>query len=102
MAPRLAALFLAFAACAAVQAAPPADERPGYGVVQSIQRLPGKAAEPSASAGASSPSRTRSSGSYLVRVKLDDGSIQVRQVKKREVAVGQRVLITNAGDVLPE
>lgn len=74
------------------------NDYPGYGVVQSIKRL---SPEPSASAGASAPGKKRAA-TYLVRVKMDDGSVQVRQVKSRDVGVGQRVLVTNAGDVLPE
>src|ERR1700674_4613712 len=76
---------------------PVAGERPGYGVVQSITRVSAEPAEESASAGSSAPSQPRIS--YLVRVKLDDGSVQIRQLKKPSVAVGRRVLITNAGEV---
>jgi outer membrane lipoprotein SlyB len=79
---------------------PAAEEHPGYGVVQSITPVRVEPAEESASAGSSAPSQPWTT--YLVKVKLDDGSIQVRQLKKRSVAVGKRVLITNAGDVLPE
>ena len=89
----LAALLLAAAPAIA------SNDYPGYGTVQSIKRL---APEPSASAGASSAPDKRPAGTYLVRVRMDDGTIQVRQVRKREVATGQRVLVTNAGDVLPE
>ncbi len=46
--------------------------------------------------------RTRARAGYLVRVRMDDGSIQVRSVKRAEVKPGQRALITNAGDVVPE
>jgi len=84
-------------------ATPPSEERPGYGVVESIVALPSGEAEPSASAGAT---RERAAGSkahrYLVRVRMDDGSIQVRSVGKREVREGERVLITNAGDIIPD
>jgi hypothetical protein len=100
------ALFFAAAVGAAICAfsgespTPVAEQRPGYGVVESITRVSAAPAEESASAGSSAPSRPRIT--YLVRVKLDDGSIQIRQLKKRSVAAGERVLITNAGDVLPE
>ena len=97
---RKSALFSLLLACAAaVHAAPPG---PGYGKVQSIIPLQAQPAEPSASAGGSSPSKARPTQAYLMRIRMDDGRIQVRQVKRREVAVGQRVLVTNAGDVLPE
>jgi outer membrane lipoprotein SlyB len=79
---------------------PVTEERPGYGTVQSIAPVRVEPSEESASAGSSAPARPRTS--YLVRVKLDDGSIQIRQLKNRSVAVGERVLITNAGDVLPQ
>jgi hypothetical protein len=97
------AFSLLFAFAAAVQCAAPqaADQGPGYGKVQSITRLPAQPAEPSASTGASAPSKARAQ-TYLMRIRMDDGRIQVRQVRKREVAVGQRVLVTNAGEVLPE
>jgi len=75
-----------------------ANDYPGYGVVQSIKPLK---PEPSASAGSSSPGKPARE-TYLMRIRMDDGRIQVRQVKKREVKIGQRVIVTNAGDVLPE
>jgi hypothetical protein len=83
-------------------AATPADqERPGYGVVESITALRPAPAEESASAGASAPGRRKAAGgTYLVRVRLDDGSIQIRNVKKRAYKVGDRVLISNAGDIV--
>lgn len=87
---------------AAQAAAFAAEQYPGYGVVQSITSIRPKAAEQSASTGASAPSRAGSSQTYLVRVMLDDGSVQVRTVKRIGVRVGQRALITNAGDVVPE
>ena len=77
------------------QPTPAAEERPGYGVVESIVTLP---PEESASAGASSAAAKR----FLIRVRMDDGSVQVRSVEEREVREGQRVLITNAGDIVPE
>ncbi|MBV8031638.1 MAG: hypothetical protein JO035_09035 [Betaproteobacteria bacterium] len=97
---RMLLLAAAFSSSLAIAAPPAQRDYPGYGVVQSITRLP--AEEPSASAGASSPSKARQKAAYLVRVRMDDGRIQVREVRKREVKIGQRVLVTNAGDVLPE
>ncbi|MGE5641071.1 MAG: hypothetical protein ACM30H_13345 [Clostridia bacterium] len=80
-----------------------AGQAPGFGVVQSITRLPAAAPEESASSGASSaPSKAKRKALYLVRVKMDDGSYQVREVARRPARIGQRVLVTNAGDVLPE
>ena len=76
------------------------DLPPGYGVVESVVPLP--RGEESASAGASRPAGKQTAPGYLVRVRMDDGSIQVRTVKHAEVKPGQRALITNAGDVVPE
>jgi hypothetical protein len=102
-----AGLLLAPAALSAdrapAAATPRAEERPGYGVVESIVTLPAREAQASASAGASSgrPGAARKDR-YLVRVRMDDGSIQIRSVEKREVRTGERVLVTNAGDIIPE
>jgi hypothetical protein len=79
---------------------------PGYGVVESVTPI-ARPAEESASAGGSRPpvtkeARRKSARNYLVRVRMDDGSIQVRTVRRAEVRAGQRALITNAGDVVPE
>jgi hypothetical protein len=82
--------------------APAAEQHPGYGVVQSITPVRAEPAGESASTGSSAPREPRGKTTYLVRVKLDDGSVQIRQLKKRSVAPGERVLVTNAGDVLPE
>jgi hypothetical protein len=91
----VAVFLLAWMMCAGAQT-------PGYGVVESVTRLSSDAKEESASAGASRPAPKKASGRYLVRVRMDDGSVQVRSVKRAEVRAGQRALITNAGDVVPE
>ena len=81
---------LSFLATAAFAAEP----HPGYGVVKLVDRIP---AQESASAGASKPSSAR----YLVKVQLDDGSTQVRTIKgPHKLKAGDRVLVTNAGDVV--
>jgi hypothetical protein len=100
MAFRVLAIVLLMAVLGPARAA---DQAPGYGVVQTITRLPAGTPEQSASTGASSaPSKGKRKAVYLVRVKMDDGSYQVREVARTPVRVGQRVLVTNAGDVLPE
>jgi hypothetical protein len=92
----VAVFLLSWSAMAAAQA-------PGYGVVESVTRISRDAGEESASAGASRPTaKAKAAGRYLVRVRMDDGSVQVRSVKRAEVRAGQRALITNAGDVVPE
>jgi len=80
---------------------------PGYGVVESVTPISRASSEESASSGGSRPpvtkeARRKSARNYLVRVRMDDGSIQVRSVRRAEVRAGQRALITNAGDVVPE
>ena len=89
--------------------APARAQGPGTGVVESVTPLAQarlEVAEESASAGGSRPPVTKQARQkargYLVRVRMDDGSIQVRSVKRAEVRAGQRALITNAGDVVPE
>jgi hypothetical protein len=102
----LAAALSAFhGALAADSATPVAERRPGYGVVESITPVHAPPpADESSSAGSSAPASERAPArtTYLVRVRLDDGSVQIRQLKKPSVRVGRRVLITNAGEVLPE
>ena len=73
------------------------EQRPGYGVVEAVTPVKQEA---SASTGSSAPSSAK--GKYRVRVRMDDGTIQYRTLKKREFAAGDRVLLTNAGDVVPE
>ncbi len=86
--------------------APAWAQGPGYGTVESVIPLSRAPAEDSASAGGSRPPAAKqarqNAGGYLVRVRMDDGSLQVRTVKRAEVRAGQRALITNAGDVVPE
>jgi hypothetical protein len=33
---------------------------------------------------------------------MNDGGVQIRQVKKTRYSVGDKVLLTNAGDVVPD
>jgi hypothetical protein len=84
---------------------PAAQQRPGYGVVEQVIALRRADAEPSASAGSSGPggaSPSRSRGSYLVKVRMEDGTIQVRSQRRGGFSIGERVLLTNAGDVVPD
>ncbi len=94
---------LALALLCAAPALQAADRYPGYGVVQSITPIGPEQQTQSASAGSSSPRSTRPAAhGYLIKVKMDDGRYQIRQVEKKRVRVGERVLVTNVGDVLPE
>jgi hypothetical protein len=78
----------------------PVDKQhPGYGVVELVTRVK---PEESASAGASGAPGARDAPTFLIRVKLDDGSVQIREIRKPVFTPGERVFITNAGDVVPE
>ena len=95
-------LALAVSAGAAAQpAAPPlAQERmqPGYGVVERV--APVRVAERSAAAGGSSARDARPM--YRIAVRMADGSLQYRDLDRPEFRPGDRVLLTNAGEVLPD
>ena len=80
-----------------------AEPRPGFGVVESVTPLRVAQKEPSASTGSSVAPAKAGAQRYRVRVRLDDGTVQTRIVRgKPDVAPGDRALLTNAGDVLPE
>jgi hypothetical protein len=72
--------------------------KPGYGVVESVtevELLP----ERSAAAGGSAPGGLPM---YRIAVRLPDGSLQHRDLDKPEFKVGDNVLLTNAGDIVPD
>lgn len=111
----LAALLLALASMGAfaqktqepVVAPVKAQEmRPGYGVVESITEVrvisEEKRRSRSAAAGGSTPSSSEGKPMYRVSVRLPDGSLQQRDLDKPEFQVGDNVLLTNAGDILPD
>jgi len=80
-----------------------ADMHPGYGTVESISPVRLVARERSAAAGGSTAkSALEGRPAYRVSVRMADGSMQQRDVDNLEVKVGQDVLLTNAGDVLPD
>ena len=103
----IAWLALAVSARAAAQpiAAPLPHERmqPGYGVVERVTplRLSQSTHERSAAAGGSSP-RGNARPVYRIAVRMADGSLQYRDLDRPEFRPGDRVLLTNAGDVLPD
>ena len=76
--------------------------RPGYGVVESIRPVRVTAGERSAAAGGSAPSSDAARPVYRVSVRLADGTLQYRDLDKPEFKVGDNVLLTNAGDVVPD
>ena len=96
----LAALFACSNAIAqqAVAPLPPGRMQPGYGVVEQV--TPVQVREAPAAAGGSAASSTRPV--YRLKVRMADGSVQYRDLDRPEFRTGEHVLLTNAGDVLPD
>ena len=104
----LAALLLAFGTSAALAQHEPAvapvraeQMKPGYGVVEGVTEVR-VVRERSAAAGGSAASASEGKPMYRVTVRLPDGSRQQRDLDKPEFKVGDNVLLTNAGDILPD
>ena len=82
--------------------------QPGYGTVESIKPVivvSPKAAARERSAAAGGTAKAGEAGGtpmYRVAVRMADGSVQLRDIDKPEVKVGEDVLLTNAGDVVPD
>jgi hypothetical protein len=85
-----------------VQPIPAQEMRPGYGVVESVRPVSVTSGERSAAAGGSAPSSVAARPVYRVGVRLADGTLQYRDLDKPEFKVGDNVLLTNAGDVVPD
>jgi len=105
---RIAGIVLALAACGAlaqgekVVAPVPAKEmQPGYGVVESVTPVR-VVPERSAAAGGSAAKDEGSRPRYRVAVRMPDGSLQYRDLDQPEFKVGDHVLLTNAGDIVPD
>ena len=88
---------------------PTKEMQPGYGVVESVtevqvvSREPKESRERSAAAGGGSAQGAKSTKPmYRIGVRMPDGSLQVRDLDKPEFKVGDNVLLTNAGDILPD
>lgn len=98
---------LVFAASAAAQTprppvvAPLAPQamQPGYGVIERV--TPARVGERSAAAGGSSAA-SDARPVYRLAVRMADGSLQYRDIDRPEFRPGDRVLLTNAGDVVPD
>lgn len=73
--------------------------QPGYGVVERV--MPLRVRERSAAAGGSS-ARGEGRPVYRIAVRMADGSVQYRDLDRPEFRPGDRVLLTNAGEVLPD
>ena len=104
---RAPALLLVLAATAAladepvVAPVPTKQMKPGYGVVESVtpvRLMP----ERSAAAGGSAPAAAQGRPMYRVGVRMPDGSVQFRDLDKPEFRIGDNVLLTNAGDIVPD
>jgi hypothetical protein len=99
---RIALLALACWGCSVQPTAPPVPAQraqPGYGVVERV--TPVRMAERSAAAGGSA-ARGEARVVYRIAVRMPDGSVQYRDLDRPEFRPGDRVLLTNAGDVLPD
>ena len=82
------------------------DMKPGYGRVESVTAVQVAKRERSAAAGGSAPSAEKTADAarpaYRVGVRMADGSLQYRDLEKPEFKVGDDVLLTNAGDIVPD
>ena len=102
----LATLLLLAAASAFAQDEPvvkpiPAKEmKPGYGVVASVTEV--QVRERSAATGGSAQGTTTFQPMYRIGVRMADGAMQYRDLDRPEFKVGDNVLLTNAGDILPD
>lgn len=101
-------MLLALAASAAlaqgekvVTPVPAKQMQPGYGVVESVTPVR-VAAERSAAAGGSAAPKSEARPMYRVAVRMPDGSLQYRDLDRPEFKVGDNVLLTNAGDIVPD
>lgn len=77
--------------------------KPGYGVVESVtevQVVPPR--ERSAAAGGSAQGERSGKPMYRIGVRMPDGRMQYRDLDKPEFKVGDNVLLTNAGDIVPD
>ncbi len=99
---RLMSIVLALAATGAfaqgetvVAPVPAKQMQPGYGVVESVTPV---RVVPERSAATDE----RSKPVYRVAVRMPDGSVQYRDLDRPEFKVGDNVLLTNAGDIVPD
>lgn len=84
--------------------------KPGYGVVESVtevQVVPPRerqkdSRERSAAAGGSAQGERSGKPMYRIGVRMPDGRMQYRDLDKPEFKVGDNVLLTNAGDIVPD
>ena len=104
-----AAVLLLVAAAAFAQKGEPVvtpvpakQMKPGYGVVESVTPVQLATRERSAAAGGSAQGEKPTRPMYRIGVRLPDGTLQYRDLDKPEFKVGDNVLLTNAGDIVPD
>ena len=85
-----------------VKPVPSKEMKPGYGVVESVKEVQMATRDRSAAAGGSAQPAQSTKPMYRISVRMPDGSLQVRDLDKPEFKVGDNVLLTNAGDILPD
>jgi hypothetical protein len=83
-----------------VKPVPAKDMRPGYGVVESVTPVRVVAERSAAAGGTAAASAERQV--YRVSVRMPDGKVQYRDLDRPEFKAGDHVLLTNAGDVVPD
>lgn len=88
---------------------PSKQMKPGYGVVESVTEVQMQVRDPkeprersAAAAGGSAQAGKSTKPMYRIAVRMPDGSLQVRDLDRPEFEVGDNVLLTNAGDILPD
>ena len=92
---RLMSIVLALAASGAVAQ--------GEKVVAPVSVTPVRVVpERSAAAGGSAATQERPKPMYRVAVRMPGGSVQYRDLDRPEFKVGDSVLLTNAGDIVPD
>ena len=78
------------------------DKRPGYGTVEKVTEVR-VMPERSAAAGGSAPAKGEDDRpAYRVTVRMADGTLQQRDLHKPEFKPGDNVLLTNAGEIVPD
>jgi len=86
-----------------VKPVPAKAMKPGYGVVESVTEVQVVSPrERSAAAGGSAQGKPSGRPMYRIGVRMPDGSLQYRDLDKPEFKVGDNVLLTNAGDIVPD
>lgn len=92
----------AMAADPVVAPVPQAQMHPGYGVVEKVTAVQVVRRERSAAAGGTASGEQDALPAYRLAVRMPDGSLQYRDLDRPEFRPGDHVLLTNAGDVLPD